>query len=51
MKLDPVLGAGMRQRGGAEFKAQQDQRHKALAKIVKAGPPTEVMRQCIARFG
>ena len=51
MKLDPVVGAGMRQRGGADLKAQQDQRHKALAKIVKAGPPTEVMRQCIARFG
>jgi len=51
MKLDPVLGAGLRSRGGTDFKSQQEQRHKALATIVKAGPPTEVMRQCVAKFG
>ena len=51
MKLDPVLGAGLRSRGGTDFKSQQEQRHKALAMIVKAGPPTEVMRQCVAKFG
>lgn len=50
MKLDPVLGAGLRSRGGTDFKSQQEQRHKALATIVKAGPPTEVMRQCVAKF-
>ena len=51
MKLDPVLGAGLGSRGGTDFKSQQEQRHKALATIVKAGPPTEVMRQCVAKFG
>jgi len=51
MKLDPVLGAGLRSRGGTDLKSQQEQRHKALATIVKAGPPTEVMRQCVAKFG
>jgi len=51
MKLDPVLGAGLSSRGGTDFKSQQEQRHKALATIVKAGPPTEVMRQCVAKFG
>lgn len=51
MKLDPALGAGMRSRGGTDFKSQENERHKALAKIAKAGPPTDVMRQCIARFG
>jgi hypothetical protein len=51
MKLDTALGPGMRSRGGTDFKAQQNERHKALARIAKAGPPTEVMRQCVVRFG
>lgn len=51
MKLDAALGAGLRSRGGTDFKSQQERRHKALATIVKAGPPSEVMSQCIAKFG
>ena len=50
-KLDQSLGAGLRGRVGNDLKAQQDARYKALAKIAEAGPPTNVMRECVKRFG
>ena len=50
-KLDKVIGTGLRGRVGGDFDAQQRARHKALAEIAKAGPPTAVLRQCMKRFG
>ncbi len=51
MKLDVTLGTGLRSRAGADLRAQEEQRRKALATIAKAGPPIAVMRECLARFG
>lgn len=50
-KLDKVIGTGLRGRVGGDFDAQQQARHKALAGIAKAGPPTVVLQQCMKRFG
>jgi len=50
-RLDPVLGVGMRARAGSTASAQSNERQEALAAIVKAGPPSAVMRECIAKFG
>ena len=46
-----MLGPGLTARAGESLAAQQDERAKALAAIAKAGPPTQVLKQCIARFG
>lgn len=51
LKLDPVIGPGMRARAGAELADQQQERQEALAAMAKAGSPVLVMRQCNARFG
>jgi hypothetical protein len=50
-KLDATLGAGLRRRAGSDLRAQEEERHKALATIAKAGPPVAVLRECLARFG
>jgi len=50
-KFDRTLATGLRSRAGSDMKAQQEERHKALAAMAKAGPPVAVMRQCIERFG
>ena len=50
-KLEPTVTAGLRSRGGSANAAHREERRKALATIVKAGPPVAVMRTCIARFG
>lgn len=50
-KLDTAVGSALRGRVGADFEAQQKERHKALAAIAKAGPPVAVLQQCLKRFG
>jgi hypothetical protein len=50
-KLDAAIGPALRARAGADLKAQQEERHKALAAIAKAGPPVAVLEQCSDRFG
>jgi len=50
-ELNRVLGPGLTARAGADLGAQQEERRQALAAIAKAGPPTEVLKQCISRFG
>jgi hypothetical protein len=50
-KLEATLATGVRSRAGSEQGARQEERRKALATIVKAGPPVAVMRECLARFG
>lgn len=50
-KLDSTLAIGLRSRVGSDTAAQQEERHKALATMAKAGPPVALMRECIARFG
>ena len=50
-KLDTAVGSALRGRVGADFEAQQKERHKALAAIANAGPPVAVLRQCLRRFG
>lgn len=49
--LDATIGKGLSNRVGADFEAQQQARHKALAEIAKAGPPVPVMEQCRKQFG
>ncbi len=50
-KLDAAVGPALRARVGGGLEAQQEARRKALATIAKAGPPVEVMKQCVSRFG
>ena len=50
-KLDVTIGAGLKARVGGQLGAQKEARAKSLAEIVKTGPPTAVMRQCVERFG
>ena len=50
-KLDTAVGSALRGRVGADFEAQQKERHRALAAIAEAGPPVAVLRQCLKRFG
>lgn len=50
-ELNRVLGPGLTARAGESLGAQQDERAKALAAIARAGQPTEVLKQCISRFG
>jgi hypothetical protein len=50
-KLEMPVAAGLRSRAGADPAARQEERHKALATMAKAGPPVAVMRACLARFG
>jgi hypothetical protein len=51
MKLDPVLGTGLRARAGADVGAQEEERRKALARAASLGSPVAVMRECVGRFG
>jgi hypothetical protein len=50
-KLEMPVATGLRSRAGADPAARQEERHKALATMAKAGPPDAVMRACLARFG
>jgi hypothetical protein len=51
-KLDQsVMPAGLKARAGSNLEAQQKARSKAFAKIIPAGSPMAVMRQCIKRYG
>jgi hypothetical protein len=50
-KLEMPVATGLRSRVGADPAARQEERHKALATMAKAGPPVAVMRACLARFG
>jgi hypothetical protein len=49
--LDYRLSPGLRVRAGAELGQQATERRKALAAAVKLGRPTQVMEQCIQRYG
>ncbi len=50
-KLNATLGPGLRARAGGDLGAQQEERRKALAKAAKLGAPSEVMKQCVERYG
>ena len=50
-KLDQTLGPGLRSRAGADLAAQQAERRRALAAMVKLGSTAAVMRQCVERYG
>lgn len=50
-KLENPLVPGLRSRAGADLKAQQVVRRKAVAAFSSLGPPVVVLKQCIARFG
>jgi hypothetical protein len=49
--LDASLGQTMPGRVGTDLPAQQQARRAALADAAKLGPPVDVMRQCVERFG
>lgn len=48
--LDDKIGRQLKQRGQRSFEAIQEARQKAMATAVKLGPPSEVMKVCLARF-
>lgn len=50
-KLEAAIGPGLKARAGADLKAQQSARNKALATIAGAGSPVPVLRECKAKFG
>lgn len=50
-RLDTALSVAMPARAGSTAGAQQEERTKALAAMVKLGPPAAVMRECVAKFG
>jgi hypothetical protein len=49
--LDYRLAPGLRVRAGAELANQEAGRRKALAAAVKLGRPSQVMEQCVQRYG
>jgi hypothetical protein len=51
LNLDYRLAPGLRVRGGEGMNEQEAVRRKALAAAAKLGRPTQVMEQCIQRYG
>ena len=50
-KLDYRLEPGLRVRAGAALQTQAAERRRALAAAAKLGRPTQVMEQCVQRYG
>lgn len=49
--LESKIGPGLRARAGTDPRKLHEERNKALARIVEAGPPVAVMARCIEAFG
>lgn len=49
-KRETRLANGLRSSAGPDLRDRVAARHRALATMAKAGPPTLVMRECLTRF-
>lgn len=50
-KLDDSIGAKLRARGQSGAEAQQEARYKAMATMIKLGPPIRVLDACANSYG